>query len=59
MAKTFDQTVKLIKRIPDLGTTKYLFRSLLDYLHPDDQALVIEHLMEVVTRPEKDVQKCA
>ena len=59
MAKTFDAAVKLIQRIPDEKTTKYLFRSLLCQLHPADQALVVQDLMEAVTEPKIEVQKCA
>ncbi|MCB4791262.1 MAG: hypothetical protein LHV68_05180 [Elusimicrobia bacterium] len=57
MARTFDKTVELVERIPDIDTTKFLFRSLMAYLHPGDQMKVIEDLLDYATQKEAVTQE--
>ena len=52
MAKTFDKAVELVERIPDIKNTKWFFRSLMAYLHPEDRLTVVEDLLDYATKNE-------
>ena len=49
MAKIFENSCKLVERIPDISTTKLYFRSILDVLHPEDKEKIVEDLLDFVT----------